>query len=728
MSITALQNIRSSDKTNSFVGVFRYIKTSGVKSTKEGELYGFLELSSDGELPAERVANMAWDGVVEGYLYSQSKSVTESLKSAISEFTRRLKDLMRNSKSLEESGIDVNLVVLVTTKEGIYLGNIGENEIFAYKDGKIVNISQVLGKNNAQTAGFHIKPNDLVVISTNSLLTENMHTLVGKSSKEDILKSLELLSKTLLPAQGMFTIFPNIEVEEVLVESIPEKVEEIEEDLVEKKEFNIEHTKVKKDYKVVVKRIFGKIAVFVNGVGKFFGNFFASVGGFFKNIFSKIGNFLTSKLGKKRWFKKYASKISEMRMKKNLPNLKIDAYKTKNLRLQRFKVVILAVLGVFVIVAGYQYTRKQKSLRELHSQADEIFNEIESNLNSAQKKLSTDRSLAQTYVYTASNLFDTVPDGLNEEYESKRVELENEVLGISDELNNRVVVEPESFVAVFDEGTELADIKYLQDSNGNEWLLLTDSGNSAVHLVSVYSRETSQIPDNEGLLKTPKYIDIGKDKDIYVYDSSVGVLKAPISGTGWDKFNTLTGVGIKNIKIDNVKEFGVYADTDNLYYLDSTNGRITKSVNYGSGYSSSTVISVDDSGLIGTNDFFADFSIYALSSGLEGVHRYTAGEPKPLSITGINEELGTLCCGDTSVSQDYGLYVFDSSNRKIVRFEKPKDSYNDKLHPNELLLLKQYLYRGDKDEMWSDVKDIEVDTFEKYIYILDGNTVWRVGL
>jgi len=60
--------------------------------------------------------------------------------------------------------------------------------------------------------------------------------------------------------------------------------------------------------------------------------------------------------------------------------------------------------------------------------------------------------------------------------------------------------------------------------------------------------------------------------------------------------------------------------------------------------------------------------------------------------------------------------------------EKPIDSYNDQLHPNELVLLNQYIYRGDNEDMWSDVKDIVIDKAGKYMYVLDGNNVWRVAL
>ena len=732
MSFAALQFVQNSKKTNTFVGVFRYIKTSGVKSIKNGELYGFIEISSAKDFPAERVAHMAWDGVVEGYMYSQSKSISDSLKSGVQEFTRRLKDLMRNSKDLEESGIEVSLVIISASKDGIYVANLGENEIFAYRGQKIVDVVDILQKNNAQTAGFMTSDEDMLVISTKSLLSENMHTLVGKNSREDIIKSLNLLGKTLLPDQGIFCIYfekdskikPSIFEKNVNQEEKTSKQEEKPVAIKNKGKQDVKFSKKEFNPKKYIRMI---VAVLVM-IGKFLQRIFEKVKVFLKEIWSKISIFFAGKLGNKKWFKKYSAKISQSHLKQKGPEIKIDGYKTKDLRSKRIKIIVLATLGVVLLVGGYQYARKQKSIRELHSQADEIFQNINSKLENARDNLSTDKQEAETDIFAANNLLEEVPDGLSDEYQEKRDELEEAVLGVEDSLYKRVVVSPESFVGFFDEGTDLTDIEYVLDDSGNEILIITDKGTSSVWLVSIYDRSKNRMADNDGFVKSPEYVDIGNEGDIFVYDSGEGVLKAPVTSSGWGAFEKLTGVGLKNIGIDNVGEFAVLTATDNLYYLDTVNSRIVKSVNYGTGYSSTVVSVINDENFVNANDFFADFSIYVLTSGNEGVLRYSAGVYVPLSIVGVNEDLGELTCGDTSGSMDYAFYVFDQTNRRVLKFEKPRDSYNDKLHPNELVLLNQYLYRGDKSDMWGNVKDIAIDKAEKYMYILDGNNVWRIGL
>ena len=70
---------------------------------------------------------------------------------------------------------------------------------------------------------------------------------------------------------------------------------------------------------------------------------------------------------------------------------KIDGYKDKNLRFKRFKTLAFVVIGITLILAGVKFTINQKEARERSKTANEIFTEVESLLESANSKLSTDR-------------------------------------------------------------------------------------------------------------------------------------------------------------------------------------------------------------------------------------------------------------------------------------------------------------------------------------------------
>ena len=135
MKITATQFVSNDKDQNTFVSVFKhYSNLTEKKVSKEGDLYAILSISGSGQLPAERVCKFVWDGVVDGYLYSNAKSTNESLKDSIKEGVRKVKDLIRNDKGMEESGININFVVVAQKEEGLYIGNFGENEIYIYKE------------------------------------------------------------------------------------------------------------------------------------------------------------------------------------------------------------------------------------------------------------------------------------------------------------------------------------------------------------------------------------------------------------------------------------------------------------------------------------------------------------------------------------------------------------------------------------------------------------------
>jgi len=101
----------------------------------------------------------------------------------------------------------------------------------------------------------------------------------------------------------------------------------------------------------------------------------------------------------------------------------------------------------------------------------------------------------------------------------------------------------------------------------------------------------------------------------------------------------------------------------------------------------------------------------------------------PLTATGFNGEYGNITCGYTySESMNSGLYMYDADKKRVLRFEKPMEGGDEIVHPNEILLLKQYEYRGSDSSIWSNVKDFVVDSAEKNMYIVEGSMIWKVSL
>jgi hypothetical protein len=72
--------------------------------------------------------------------------------------------------------------------------------------------------------------------------------------------------------------------------------------------------------------------------------------------------------------------------------------------------------------------------------------------------------------------------------------------------------------------------------------------------------------------------------------------------------------------------------------------------------------------------------------------------------------------------------MFDSEGKRFLKFEKPQEGGKDLRHPNQLLLLKQYEYRGNDENMFKNVKDFVVDYKGENMYVLEGTTVWKIVL
>ena len=63
-----------------------------------------------------------------------------------------------------------------------------------------------------------------------------------------------------------------------------------------------------------------------------------------------------------------------------------------------------------------------------------------------------------------------------------------------------------------------------------------------------------------------------------------------------------------------------------------------------------------------------------------------------------------------------------------MKFEKPLEGGGEILHPDQIVLLTQYVYRGGKGDVWSDVKDFVVNEKDNTAYVLDGFVIWKVAL
>lgn len=769
MKITAQQFISNNREKGTFVTILKHYSENSTKKTeKEGDIYCLLSIFGNTSLPAERVSKFVWDGILDGYIYSSTKSTNESLKDGITEGVRKLQNLMKNDKSLEDLGINVNFVLVAQKKEGLYIGNLGENEVFVFKSGKFVNITEILGKSKASTAGVALEEGDILVVSTMGVISKTLGELDKLTSAELVITELKEIGKTLSGTQGLvFFAYedenqmkikppvsqfhmpilkkePTIEPkpEEVSVHDEPKDIPDAKK--IPFKKLDIQLPMIRGNLKGVAKyweKVKPVLAKIWNGIAKTV----RLIAGKIELLSKKISVKLTELYGNKKWFKKAASQLSTVKI--NRPNfngkgMRIDGYRTRDTRVKRIRLVLLVIGGIVLLALGINFTIKTRKASIIHNQVTQIFTNTETLVKKAENMSISDKNTAEIAIYQAKNALKEVPTNISEKDLIVKNELDSRILIVEDTLYKRVGVSDANGKVMtfidsrlsFGDNSNPTDIEIYSDDSGNEYLLVTDKGLNAVFRVSLYDKTAQRLVDTSGLLKDPEYVSMGNG-GVFVFDNKTGVVKAPFDSEKWfGTFVSLSGLARENIKAKNISEFIILAEFDNVYLLDQDDNAVLKSVfSYENRYGLYYKYMVDDR-FANATDILADLSVYTLTSDSPQLVRYSYSyvEQKqmenPLTITGVNGDLGTFTKGFTRSSLDEGLFVFDQTNKRFINFEKPQEGGGSVLHPNEAVLEKQYVYRGTKNETWGNVKDFVVDSANSSMYILDGSVIWKVVL
>lgn len=757
MEITAQQYISNSKDSNSFVKVFRHIFDSTDKKVgKGGDIYGLLQISSQQKVKVERVSKFVWDSIVDGYLYSPSTTTNESLKEAIDQGVKKVKDLITNDKELEETGIDINFVVVLVKDEGVYVGIFGESEIYTFKKGSLVNIYEILNEKKAKTAGILLERSDVLMISSSNILKRISTKLSELKKKEDFVKMLDSVGNSLSGTGAVFYFTmeerkKTPKKKQGLVSPVPKIKEEVEKIL--QPVARIEKIKRPKDQKVLVNlekklklgEVFNKIKGTLSKINGKLSPLFKKVSIFFSKSWESLKEKILLNIGKKRWYKKIASKFSVNRIgRRRSPSargMRIDDYKVSDLRGKRFKLLFMFLTIVVLLTLGVNFTVKMRQAREVSELANKQFVKAEELLSKSENSFVSDRASAETYLYQAEKELGNVVWELGEEDSEKLDELKKRVLTVGDTLYKRVGVKEEgnlnSFLDVrlsFGEGSEISDIATYVDGSGNEYLFVSDKGRNAVHRVSLYDKSVKTLPDNDGVVSSPEHVYVGVN-GVYAFGGTEGVSKASFTEDGWfSPFIKLSGLGSKDIKSTEITEMTAWTLNDNIYFMSRDRKALLKSTlayedRYGLAYS---YIS-DDRFEIST-DMVADISIYITISEDPYLLRYNYSfyenqyNEAPLGVLGFDGNYGSLTKAFTEDSLEYGLYLFDSEGKRLLRFEKPIEAGVDMRHANQISLLYQYVYRGEKESTWSNVKNFVVDSSESSAYILDDSVIWKLGL
>ena len=413
MPITASKYINNSKLKTSYIGLYHYLRPERGNDSDEVHIYGLLSVTSKVEIPGDKICKFAWDGIVDGFEYSKLDSVNESLKLSLNEATRRVKQLISNDSNISEHGVDINFTVFISNSGGIYIGLLGEADIFVYKKGRLVDIFEMLSAKRATTAGIAVEEGDLIFSSTKGFFKENIKRLMSSKDRAELISTLDELGREVGDDQGFILLSKNRDVvkeKKVVSKEVPQDIADTDYIPVTKQEERVfKPIKEEKDLKTLFTDIGKRFAKLKIYFAKIYADLskplskLNKVGDIFKEVFTKLKEKGVSLFSRKRWFKKVSSKVTQSnivrRRSEKFKGFRIDGYKVRDTRFKRLRMLILVVLGISLILGGIKFSLNQKEALENSKLANEIFTQVNEYVDVANSKVSTDRDSSILNIY-----------------------------------------------------------------------------------------------------------------------------------------------------------------------------------------------------------------------------------------------------------------------------------------------------------------------------------------
>lgn len=726
-------------------------------STKDGRQKGgvglFVSISGPEDFAGERSAKFMWDGYLEEYLYTVGK-VGDVLRKSVKAAQQRLVDLLKNESGVSEQGVDVHVCAIAVVDGTVSIILMGEPGVVLIREGKVIDLAEMVPSFSGQglreeisVGTFGLRSKDTLMISTPKLVQSLLGTFEdgGEETLGDwakINKAVEQFSANLVGNQYLWTVGCDVPEEEFQPETLGESAEEIAEG---------------DDERVVAdERIdeHGEVEYTQEGIRASLGE---GLSGESKSRTTAIGLGMVPRL--KNLFRNVSKRLNSSALKEVLARMRKPEFllmvkraigaKVSALRFRRIsqkRMVIgqegglftrfmkskVALLLVFLVLLGCigLYILKQAEERKRIAEFDASLASIEADIEKAQLdwEADQDRPSAIGALTSLSNRLSAIKsESLQPDQVKKKDVLKDNWQAVSDsidritpimESNGTIEILTDLYLKI-GENTEVTDFeKYGTD------LFLVDKTSHAVYRYSPGQDTVKKVANSGEILKSPLYITIGITSDflayLFVFDSEVGVvmLDMNVNEPEWT-FKIRPELSARTI--GEVTEIAGFME--NIYILKRDEARVLKSYPSGAGYGFPEDY-FRNGGFDKAVDIVIDGNIYVLSNSSEKVYKYFGGEQDSFSISGLNEPLGKLCCGASNMNDTGKLYLYDETNTRIISLEKPT---NDK-HPGIGVLVKQYVYRGDREDLFTDVKDIVIDIDERVMYVLDGTRLLQVSL
>lgn len=784
---------------------FQYTPEKRGEYEAKGELFALITAEGEKGIDCERISKFVWDSIVDSYYYSSFTTVIDNLKESVASGSRKAAELIRNETELEGKGINLSFALVVFKGRGVYVTVFGEQQVFLYKNGGVVKVSDIVAQNKGVVASLAWSDTDLLLLSSPKLLDSYSSVLNQKENVSEVVKnigrnSLELeKSQAILMLTGKQYLVPQPKTikREVVENKVDSKIEDnkkeelkTEDKIVEseiakdkynikttiedrkgkentagKSKFSLSSLKNKlpklnaklyfdrlKDFKFIqnikpaITKILAGIRPFLGKVKMFWNKFLDFVIKSWGKLMGKLNNLVQNKYGRQHWYKSLMSKLSSLSFSKRKTGgvgIKIDGYKDTELKKKRFATLFLIVAGIISIFILFNLSKKTQERNAIIKEANSLILDFQKELGLISGDTLDDDQIDFSINRIETELIPQIEKTLENYKESNSyidyVDTLKVYKAFDDKKDKRFYVNDSdnTLELFFDARAELGDKTNIidmftyKDDLQNEYIFLTDSGNNIVFKIDLSNKSSrSTIGDSRKLLKEPMYIDWG-NKGIYVYDKQQGILLAK-----FDKQKKITdfvkvaGLDIDVIGDSEINDIAILGQFDSIFFLSKQENAVIKSTGLANGYALPYTY-IQSKTFSSANNFANDNNIYVLTSTDRGIERYVNNPNQTaslnrLSITGLDIELGNIKAGYTYWLENSKFFAFDEGEKRVLVFEKPVEISGQLRHPKELFLEAQYYYNGNRPEVFSDVKELVSDYNDNYVYILDGNKVWRI--
>ncbi len=390
-------------------------------------------------------------------------------------------------------------------------------------------------------------------------------------------------------------------------------------------------------------------------------------------------------------------------------------------------IIVLFVTGFVVINNAMINAESQRRIQEnmdiletLDSQVKNIKNKIIANqfASASEKQLTLtqlDELAAKARVQKEKGFFtDEFTQVINE------IQLQKDLL---QKIN--AILQPEIIANLDTISSDVSttDLEYAEGA-----LFVADEGTDAIYKIipeigATPEKFISNVVDPYILVKNIA-------SEIIVYDKDINL--------SLGKFNTINAEslirfpGITPPTFGTPKEAAIFSGNDLLYEIRPNHQQIFRREKLGDGYLSGGAVYEEGNPpnwktapeLSDAIDIEVPFEIYALVEGL-GLRRYLSGGENSIafeSFIDLSQEDYELMRSATALDVEGNIVVVgDSISQKVLLFSI-EDSPERRLQ-----LIKQYQYRGNEN-IFNDIKEIQVVPNDGKIFVLDGTRVIRLTL